>query len=305
MLTQTTEWESETVRLVRLDGLPRHQQWPHGHKGRRGGRYVHIARRRIEAVVVHTSAGGFTDGEQAPLRIARFATANPRYKIGPNGQPAMQKTRLGERPVRIGGGRGWPGEPYTFVVPFHPDVVDGRFIVYRCWDDEWHTWHTSRHWNRRSVSVCFAGSFPSRHAPRFSTRAREPDESQLHAGISLITDYLLPRYNLTAAEGLVGHFDAGKAACPGDALEAWVRIERGEDQVAWMPGKKADKRPLDTWDQRQAALHELGFDPGPVDGLWGFLTRSAVEAFQEAHGLVVDGVWGLMTEGALRLSLGG
>jgi hypothetical protein len=41
--------------------------------------------------------------------------------------------------------------------------------------------------------------------------------------------------------------------------------------------------------QAQAALLYLGMDPGPVDGLRGRRTRSALIQFQESHGLPVSG----------------
>jgi hypothetical protein len=39
----------------------------------------------------------------------------------------------------------------------------------------------------------------------------------------------------------------------------------------------------------QAGLAELGYDPGPVDGLLGRKTREAIMAFQEDQGLIADG----------------
>ena len=42
----------------------------------------------------------------------------------------------------------------------------------------------------------------------------------------------------------------------------------------------------------QSKLTELGFDPGPIDGIYGQKTRKAVSAFQESKGLQVDGVAG-------------
>lgn len=39
----------------------------------------------------------------------------------------------------------------------------------------------------------------------------------------------------------------------------------------------------------QQALRELGFDPGPIDGLIGPRTRSAVREYQRASGLPDDG----------------
>jgi peptidoglycan hydrolase-like protein with peptidoglycan-binding domain len=45
----------------------------------------------------------------------------------------------------------------------------------------------------------------------------------------------------------------------------------------------------------QRRLRQLGVRPGPVDGLYGPLTQSAVERFQQRHGLAVDGIVGRKT----------
>jgi peptidoglycan hydrolase-like protein with peptidoglycan-binding domain len=39
----------------------------------------------------------------------------------------------------------------------------------------------------------------------------------------------------------------------------------------------------------QAGLAQLGYNPGPIDGVMGAQTRSAIEAYQRDHGLLVDG----------------
>ena len=39
----------------------------------------------------------------------------------------------------------------------------------------------------------------------------------------------------------------------------------------------------------QEALTEKGFDPGPIDGMWGSRTKSAVMKFQESAGLSANG----------------
>jgi TPR repeat protein len=41
--------------------------------------------------------------------------------------------------------------------------------------------------------------------------------------------------------------------------------------------------------QIQEALLKRGYDPGPVDGIYGAKTRKAIEDFQKAAGMVVDG----------------
>lgn len=50
----------------------------------------------------------------------------------------------------------------------------------------------------------------------------------------------------------------------------------------------------------QAALTRLGFHPGALDGVYGPQTASAVEAFQQAEGLLVDGEAGPDTFAALQ-----
>ena len=55
-------------------------------------------------------------------------------------------------------------------------------------------------------------------------------------------------------------------------------------------------------DRIREIQHELarkGFDPGPIDGIFGRLTERAVRAFQHANGLVVDGIVGPKTSFAL------
>ncbi len=47
--------------------------------------------------------------------------------------------------------------------------------------------------------------------------------------------------------------------------------------------------------QIQHALARKGYNPGPVDGVWGRLTEAAVRHFQADHGLVADGVVGPKT----------
>lgn len=52
----------------------------------------------------------------------------------------------------------------------------------------------------------------------------------------------------------------------------------------------------------QRIQHELarkGFDPGPIDGVWGRKTEKAVRAYQLANGLLADGIVGPKTSAAL------
>ncbi|RVU05387.1 TIGR02594 family protein [Novosphingobium umbonatum] len=55
----------------------------------------------------------------------------------------------------------------------------------------------------------------------------------------------------------------------------------------------------------QESLARLGYNPGPIDGIWGRETIRAVCEFQEYEGLAVDGVAGPQTQQALVAALGG
>jgi len=45
----------------------------------------------------------------------------------------------------------------------------------------------------------------------------------------------------------------------------------------------------------QDALRTLGFDPGPVEGVFGAKTESAVKAFQQSREIPADGIVGRVT----------
>jgi peptidoglycan/xylan/chitin deacetylase (PgdA/CDA1 family) len=50
----------------------------------------------------------------------------------------------------------------------------------------------------------------------------------------------------------------------------------------------------------QTTLKDLGYHPGPIDGVFGPLTERAVKALQRDHGLLVDGLVGSNTRLALQ-----
>lgn len=56
--------------------------------------------------------------------------------------------------------------------------------------------------------------------------------------------------------------------------------------------------------QAQQLLRNAGFDPGPIDGIFGSRTQAAVIAFQRSRNLVPDGIIGVMTWTALGVNCG-
>lgn len=54
--------------------------------------------------------------------------------------------------------------------------------------------------------------------------------------------------------------------------------------------------------QAQQLLRNAGFDPGPIDGIFGTKTQAAVIAFQRSKNLVPDGIIGIMTWTALGVN---
>jgi peptidoglycan hydrolase-like protein with peptidoglycan-binding domain len=55
----------------------------------------------------------------------------------------------------------------------------------------------------------------------------------------------------------------------------------------------------------QAGLAQLGYDPGPIDGVFGPRTSGAVRAFQRAEELIVDGTLSAVTRARLAARVGG
>jgi len=279
------EWENDRVRLEDLGGYRRGPSWPWN--GKRTARFYEVPNRRIEAMVVHHAMGGFHAGLEAVERIADFHMGAPR--VNDQGQV-------------VGGGKGWPGVGYTFVIPAIPEVVAGKLVVYRIWPDSMRTWHTGGVYNSHGVGICIGGHYVSANegASRATARAR-PDDAVV-AALDGLVGYLAERYRLQLRPGtLLAHREAAATLCPGDFLADWVRAKRGELVAA--PAGPEDRRPLDTIRAIQQALVELGYAPGEVDGVWGPRTARALKAFQAAAGLAADGLTGPKTEQALRVAL--
>ena len=65
-------------------------------------------------------------------------------------------------------------------------------------------------------------------------------------------------------------------------------------------GKDNSNAKLDTTLDIQRFLSDNGFNPGPIDGVSGSKTKSAIKAFQTKTGLLSDGIVGNKTKAAMR-----
>ena len=87
---------------------------------------------------------------------------------------------------------------------------------------------------------------------------------------------------------LDGNYHDGKAI---DLVDPTPEEKETADRVVAYPDSR------DEWEFWQQALREIGYDPGPVDGIPSDKTRKAVRAFQKAHpDLDVDGIPGPATQ---------
>lgn len=86
----------------------------------------------------------------------------------------------------------------------------------------------------------------------------------------------------------------------------WEEIAlRMSAQLKITPPSVPQPIPFDLGTMRgvQEALLKLSYNPGPIDGYMGPLTRAALMAFQHTHGLAVDGIVGVNTRKALSEDL--
>ena len=66
------------------------------------------------------------------------------------------------------------------------------------------------------------------------------------------------------------------------------------------PAPAARGNPLVTTREIQRALTELGYAPGPIDGVFGSKTRAAIMRFQADNGLIADGIVGKKTRAKMQ-----
>ena len=106
---------------------------------------------------------------------------------------------------------------------------------------------------------------------------------------------LLPKSSLTA-QGNLGHFDLEDFALTwAPELDVTIELDQTERILLFIPKTPESERPLPK-DRRtlvrqtQEGLRDLGYDPGPIDGLTGPRTNAAIEAFERARKLPTSGL---------------
>lgn len=295
-----TEFENDLIRIVHVES----KLGPNFPRQTGGSLSYHqIPNRQPQEVIYHHSAGGMHEGMKAVEKLADYFTAPPVYALNDDGTFKTRRVRGADKRIVIGGGRGWPGIAYPFVIPAYPDQQDGKLVVYRIWNDSWRTWHTGGVHNTHGVGVCIGGWYSSRHDLLNQHAHDRPTEEAMLCADQL-TDYLMVRYRLALGpDTLRSHAELGKPACPGDFIENWVRVKRGDQPIRQLGQAVEDTRPLETPLQVQTALSDLGYAPGKLDGRWGPRTANALRIFQDEAGITADGVLGPISRQALRQAL--
>jgi len=181
--------------------------------------------------------------------------------------------------------RKWDGIAYNWLVDAAGAVFEGRGPGVRG--------AATKGWNARSESICYTG-WGYERVPDVALKAIQSvvDDVQFRYGGSL---------------WVRGHRDVSSSTCPGDWLYDWLtdgaHVEQGPPSdidwagiVAYLTAlrDRVAVAPL-SWRQRsrgeavraaQSRLKGRGYDPGPVDGIYGRRTAGAVKQFEKAMGFL-------------------
>ena len=204
--------------------------------------------------------------------------------------------------------RKWAGMPYTFWLSQDPDMDEqGRLVIYRCQPDDIVSWHTGNGMNGIGTAVGVQGDYDGDWDGLIG---KTPTDAQWTM-IKALVPWLAQKHQIDLAGAsdsdeyyLTGHWEHGKSVCPGDALRGWVMKTRGQEPQNVEPSTPQEVLPLtfNTRD-RQKALKLLGFYTGNIDGIWGPISRAALEELQKKANLKVDGWFGKNSAKAMLHSL--
>jgi hypothetical protein len=137
--------------------------------------------------------------------------------------------------------------------------------------------------NKYMLSVVIGGLYKSKYAPS----ALSPTKYQMDC-IGEVWNWAKKEFNLTDGD-IFGHFDFGKASCPGDDIEKFIKDVRSKEEVL-----------LNTVEDWQKALIDLGYYHEIIDGCWGYLSRKALVKFQKDHFVGSNGCFDRPTAWLLR-----
>lgn len=191
----------------------------------------------------------------------------------------------------------WPsagGIAYTLGVDRHGDVSifwDFDIRTYaQGWRDDQNKPETLGDENILWLPVIISGNFSS--PSNQGEGVGEPSLNQLSSTLAIVSFF----ENFGLAD-ITGHYEHGKAACPGTVLAGIIRAAQNNIVLPILPGKFN----LATTRGRQEAL-KLGQYYNPplkVDGLWGNGSKAALVNFQKDHTLLATALWNKQTEKAL------
>jgi len=230
-----------------------------------------------------------------PARVTGVVIHHSGVENGPRGSDAVKAFE------RHHMGKGWDGIGYNWLVDETGTIYEGRGWANRG--------AGTKGWNSRSISVCFTGwGFKSVPEKSLESLKIIVEAAEAHFGKGL----WVSTHRKKSSKGYT--------TCPGDWLGDWVENGMGTsqapDRVNWAAiiqffkdlHEQVKKTPLSRPSRSrglpvrlvQGKLAERGFNPGPVDGVYGKKTGDAVREFQRTQGfLKVTGVVNGDTFGAL------
>ena len=224
-------------------------------------------------------------------KVKGIALHHSGVKNGPKGVNAVQAFEK-HHVVR----NGWNAIAYNWLVDEQGVIYEGRGagIVSAA----------TRPWNTRTESICYTGN------------GDEIVPEKTLESIRWLVGEIQKRYSFKL--WVKGHRDLAATACPGSFLYNWLQAgmptsDKDISRQEW-DGVKAHlerlratlvKKPLSRRRRSrgeavravQQRLKELGYDPGPVDGVYGAKSARGVRAFQHRYRdfLFVDGIVGPQT----------
>tara|TARA_A100001201_G_scaffold143662_1_gene146572 strand:- start:7659 stop:8429 length:771 start_codon:yes stop_codon:yes gene_type:complete len=224
-------------------------------------------------------------------RVQGIALHHSGIKNGPKGMAAVQAFEKHHMD-----NNGWNAIAYNWLVDEQGVCFEGRGAGVIS--------AATRPYNSKTESICYTGDGD----------AIVPMQA-LESIRWLISD-IQKRYDHKL--WVKGHRDLAATACPGSFLYNWLQagmpvternlssnelsgvkahIDRLGASLAKKPLSKRRKSRGEAVRAAQERLKALGFDPGPVDGVYGKLTKTAVLAFQRRYRdfLIQDGIIGANT----------